>query len=381
MTLAFFPFTEPSWIWVCSGLILILGLTFLFPLIAAILHPVFFSSEPHKTARLLELNPHNDQALDLEILIPAYNESDTIRETVRSVQSAVRALLMRYPEAKVGITIGLDGSTDTTPEIARSINGVRVIDQKTNYGKWKTISHLIMASSARWIALVDCGTLWNDKLLLRCYPEFSNRKWVGMGPGYRQNLASRAERFIWWLERTLKSIENLGGGTITLHGATIFFRTPIAQQVIREMLYRPWLNDDVVLSIMMRTWGHTLYFGSDLAVGDIGVRAGRAEFNRRKRMILGNLEWIRKLFPILWRESPDVAILSLRRIFRVFWAWCLLLSYIFIAIGFHLPTVDAIVIPLPLVTVFLINSRLREALLAGLLTPVWLFKKTDVRWS
>lgn len=373
--------SETSWMWVSFGVLIFSGLTFLFPLIAALLHPLFFSNEKSKTKALLERNPHPAHAFDLEILIPAYNEADTIRDTVASVRSAVSALQSRYPHAKIGITIGLDGSTDTTPEIAKTFHGVRVVDRRQNRGKWKTIEELIMASDARWIALVDCGTLWSDELLIRCYPEFSNSRWVGIGPGYRQNLASRAERALWWLERTLKSIENRGGGTITLHGATIFFRTRVAQQVVREILFRPWLNDDVVLSIAMRTWGQTLYFGSRLSVGDIGVRAGRGEFNRRKRMILGNLEWIRDLFPSLWVDSPDVAILSLRRVFRVFWAWCLILSYVCFAFGLRLPLGIAVALPLPLLAVFLSNQRLREALFAALLTPLWLFKKTDVKWS
>lgn len=364
------------------GLLLFSGLTFLFPVLTALLYPFFFNREKTKTTELLKANPHSDDALDLEILIPAYNESDTIETTVQSVKSAVSALKAKYPEAKVAITIGLDGSTDNTPAIAKSIEGVRVIDRKQNRGKWKTIEELIMGSEARWIALCDAGTLWNDELLLRCYPEFSNRRWVGMGPGYRQNIASRAERIIWWLERTLKSIENKGGGTITLHGATIFFRTRVTQQVVKEILFRPWLNDDVVLSIAMRTWGETLYFGSDLTVGDIGIRVGRGEYNRRKRMILGNLEWIRDLFPSLWTNSPDVALLSMRRVFRVFWAWCLILSYVCIAIGLQVPLVVSLTLPIPVIVAFLANRRLREALFAALLTPLWIVKKkTTVKWS
>ena len=98
-------------------------------------------------------------------------------------------------------------------------------------------------------------------------------------------------------------------------------------------------------------------------------------------MILGNLEWIRDLFPSLWVDSPDVAILSLRRVFRVFWAWCLILSYVCFAFGLRLPLGIAVALPLPLLAVFLSNQRLREALFAALLTPLWLFKKTDVKWS
>jgi hypothetical protein len=111
----------------------------------------------------------------------------------------------------------------------------------------------------------------------------------------------------------------------------------------------------------------------------------QGSFGRRRRMMIGNVQWMREP---AWRGSRVVRTLAMRRVFRVFWAyWSLLLGA-----GIMLALIEAssgiaqmgtiagaaIIVAIPFgysrsQVVLRIVRTLGDAALASLLAPFYLF--------
>ena len=74
-----------------------------------------------------------------------------------------------------------------------------------------------------------------------------------------------------------------------------------------------------------------VYLG-DVVVNDVGTRPIE-EAGRRQRMAQGNVQWVLKLFRPVMGRNPLAAIVCLRRIFRIFWAYYLLAIVLGVALA------------------------------------------------
>lgn len=90
----------------------------------------------------------------LSVVIPAYNEEDGIEEIARRVL-AVRADLARVGVDGLELIIVDDGSKDRTVEIARSIEGVRLIQHEHNKGYGGALKTGFGASLGELIGFLD----------------------------------------------------------------------------------------------------------------------------------------------------------------------------------------------------------------------------------
>lgn len=363
------------------------GLTLFFPLMAAI--GTFFLKKGRAFTKL----PSPPTPIRLEILIPAYNEAHTIEQTLASVRRAIKKLHEVRADAQIEITVGFDGSTDSTRSIVAAFAAdagvlIKMLDRDANRGKWSTIVELAFQSRGFWSALVDSGSLWPENFLVEIASKLETSHCVGIAPGYRHTSGGALVRLIWWQERALKSLENLAGGPFSLHGATMIFRTKELCQALAELSAdsssqnRSWLNDDVVIGLILRKKGRIDYLGDSICVGDCGIKESGGEIQRRKRLILGNVEWIQSLFPQTLNEAPLLALLALRRIMRVLWAYHLLFSVfcmgMLLGAGWLLSIGTAALIA----GVGAMSRRLREAGWVSLTAPMLLFRKNSpVTWS
>lgn len=72
--------------------------------------------------------------MKLTIVIPALNEEEAIGGTICRCQQAIPTICENSPVADVELIVVSDGSTDRTPEIARSFQGVSLIEFEQNQG-------------------------------------------------------------------------------------------------------------------------------------------------------------------------------------------------------------------------------------------------------
>ncbi|AIZ44381.1 glycosyl transferase family 2 [Deinococcus radiopugnans] len=88
-------------------------------------------------------DPHSPQAPSVAVVIPAYNEADTVADVVR-------VGLGLTPQ----VVVASDGSDDDTAAVARAA-GARVVELAENGGKGAALSAALDATDAEFIVMLD----------------------------------------------------------------------------------------------------------------------------------------------------------------------------------------------------------------------------------
>jgi glycosyltransferase involved in cell wall biosynthesis len=304
--------------------------------------PMFVLGLPQLIARVRKsygrmsvpyVEKNSRQPLALSILIPVFQAPSELEKTLRSIEEA-----RRFPERagldSIEICIGIDGDCSECEEVAES-HTVNIFRTHENQGKWRTLKRLVECSGpSQWIAFVDAGVEWSEDLLVNCAQSFHQQDIMGIAPTYRIKNAGRMSRLFWWIESFIKRAENFVGGPISVHGATVLYRRSELVTALHELGGVSWINDDVVIPLVMRTMfpEKKIIYQGTMGVHDIVQQEGSDSGRRRLRLALGNCQWIKWLYPRIWQRNRSIAILALRRIARVVWAWWLL----FLSLGISL---------------------------------------------
>jgi len=90
----------------------------------------------------------------LSVVIPAYNEEDGIAAVAQRVLS-VRSELPAVGIDDLELIVVDDGSRDRTPEIVRSLPGVRLLSHKVNGGYGAALKTGFAAARGEWIGFLD----------------------------------------------------------------------------------------------------------------------------------------------------------------------------------------------------------------------------------
>ena len=309
------------WAFFIAGLIGALGATIIFPILAA--------RRGHEM-QLLLLSPKHCPVRSLSVLIPAHNESGVIGATVRSVINSKQALLsVTDPSIDISITVAADACTDETGQEARQAGAeVKILSAvSAEHSKWNTLHELVRNCTSDIVVLADSGILWPRELLQGVVHAFEDDAVAAVAPAYRNPGGGVIERLIWVAESFIKGLEARAGGPVSVHGATVAYRREELLAVLDLLGREHWLNDDVVIPLALRSsFPHSrIVYASQLIVSDSPEAGARtklgSEFGRRRRMVVGNAQWISRLLPGAWKANPSAAVLALRRVFRVLWCW------------------------------------------------------------
>ena len=293
-------------IWFLSlGLIGLLAMTVLFPVLGSLLYRFFGPSSSDAV-----VNPSHS---DWVILIPVHNDLVHLQATLTSLPRSVR------------IVVGLDACTDKSEEYLAA-KGIEF--KKFSFkSKWLVLQELVKEVSEARVALVDVGAIWPSGII-----EELNRYWalpdtIAVAPTYRPKDSGALEAWAWRLEACLKGIENLAGGPVAIHGASVCYSRPALQAAFDGLvLSSQWKNDDVVIPLCLRMLfprGRIRYVKS-LAIQDLGIQRGGFPLRRRLRMLIGNIEVARWAFSGFGSRFSIAHVLFLRRMARVLWVYDLL---------------------------------------------------------
>jgi glycosyltransferase involved in cell wall biosynthesis len=84
------------------------------------------------------------------VVVPAFNEAERIGDVLRAIRSAPLTL---------EILVVNDGSSDETAAVARSVDGVRVLDLPFNVGKGGAMIHGASATDAELVLFLDADLI------------------------------------------------------------------------------------------------------------------------------------------------------------------------------------------------------------------------------
>ncbi len=188
----------------------------------------------------------------VSLLIPCYNEEDTIEETVEHL------LTLNYPHYE--IIIINDGSSDNTSKVARDLvakhNCVRFIDLKKNSGKANALHLGLLASKGEFLVCIDSDALLDPDALRYMIPHFTtehNGERVGAVTGNprvrnRTSLLSRMQLVEYAsIIGAIKRTQRILGKVMTVSGVVVAFRK-------RALLDCGLWDRDVITEDIAVTW-------------------------------------------------------------------------------------------------------------------------------
>ena len=268
------------------------------------------------------------------LVIPVFNDADLLTRTLKNLQLC----LSKKPKSTLGnvrVIVVADGCSEDSVSIARAA-GVEVLANEQNLGKWSSIKrgaleaarlpagdHPKRANFPDWIGFVDCGVEWQSDFIERAAKYLTDSSVVALAPAYRHKTSTVFSRCLWKMEATFKRFESLARGPVSVHGATVLYRTAPLLAAFDRLGNEKWLNDDVVLPMMVRCLcpSQRIVYREDLQVFDRSPRAPERATAQRHRMMHGNLQWIRLLLPMVARADFPTFFVAMRRVARVFWAY------------------------------------------------------------
>jgi cellulose synthase/poly-beta-1,6-N-acetylglucosamine synthase-like glycosyltransferase len=116
----------------------------------------------------------------VSVLIPAFNEEETIGKTIQSV------LDIEYPEGKKEVIVINDSSTDKTREIVESFGDkVRLLNNKKNRGKAYSLNRAIKISRGEFIACIDADSVVEGNILNKMVGYFEDEEIACVTPALK----------------------------------------------------------------------------------------------------------------------------------------------------------------------------------------------------
>ena len=126
----------------------------------------------------------NNPETGLSVVIPCYNESGAIAETVKRLQAALSPLEVKYELIVVD-----DGSTDGTLEIVSNLP-VRVLRNLVNSGYGFSLARGIEAAGYDTIAIIDADLTYHEDDLVKLFEIYRTGFDMCVGVRERENLNS-----------------------------------------------------------------------------------------------------------------------------------------------------------------------------------------------
>lgn len=345
--------------------------TWLAPCLAVIARK--FTSLKHKNPA-----PHStaQQSFSLDVLIPAHNEKDSLPKSIQFLKSLAQDQKACVQSLKV--IVGL--SNWNTYDAVQASQGADEVIEINEGSKWTALYKLIQAARADWVALIDSGVIWSPTTLAELSKHNQDGTVMAFNPTYTEQNPGVVQRLIWGLERNLKRIENFAGGPISLHGACIFYRRKELLEVMNYLQNsrqnnQEWFNDDVVIPLIMREKfpQNQIVYSNICSSLDLLPSFNTNELSRRRRMLLGNIQWVSMFLGHLTRGSLQLFFLAVRRIARMMWAWWFILAAL--GVGLIIPwLLPAGILFLISLSFFSAGKRILEAARVSIFFPVYFYR-------
>lgn len=316
----------------------------------------------------------------VSIVLPAYNEEECILDKLKNLEERCQELNDKYE-----VIIGSDGSTDKTVAITKEYISQRALQrwkvvEFENSGKCQTINRLIAQTSGEVIISTDCDTRLAPMAIAELVNELRNDQKVGCVssvPQYDLGDASIQQKY-WSIDVSIREAESKIGKLIVLNGWLYGLRRnayqPIPAGTMADDLWIP-------VTIILTGW-KCIQCKKSVAMCDRTDED--AELQRRRRVIVGGMDVVRRLWPRIVKSPLTLFLILSHKVNRWFlfvWLMCCFFSLLaitdwnlFIVFGCTFAGLLA-----------LVNKRLRNILIS-LAMPIPAFwevmnKKDFARWD
>jgi biofilm PGA synthesis N-glycosyltransferase PgaC len=220
------------------------------------------------------------------VIVVAHNEGARIEAKIANLLS------LDYPEDRLQIVVGSDGSTDDTVERARRCTDSRVT--VTDFSQWRgkpaVLNDLVSAARSEIILFADARQRFDRRVLRELVSHFADPA-VGAVSGELRiapaegTTAGRGAAFYWRYEAFIRRCESRAGSTVGATGAVYAIRRALFEPIPEDTLL-----DDVLVPLRIVRAGYAVRFEPDAKAYDVACASAAAEYVRKVRTIAGNFQ-------------------------------------------------------------------------------------------
>ncbi len=195
------------------------------------------------------------QDVYLSVIIPAYNESERLPQTLRRVHQYLSGDSFTYE-----ILVVLDGPTDRTREVLDKVSGeisnVRVVDRLVNRGKGYTVKEGMLRASGRVRLFTDADNSTDISHFDKMKPLFDDGCDVVIASRNARDIAGARQAVPQaWYKRAIGQIGNLFVQLLAVRGiwdtqcGFKAFRAEAAERIFAQTTINGWGFDIEVLAL------------------------------------------------------------------------------------------------------------------------------------
>lgn len=256
-----------------------------------VIHPVVLvlvsRKIENKTASKAQLT---SEYPEVDMVMPMYNESACVEQKLENL------LELDYPHAKLNVYIGLDGCTDATRQIIEQVSSERrfnemnivLIDFPVNRGKIKVLNDLMTVGQSDYVFLTDASALLPANAVTALVAQLQQDKVGAVSAGYKLHKSGQEGESAYWNYQTqVKRAESELGSVIGAHGSCYALRRDLFKALPAETI-----NDDFIIPMNIISQGYRVIYDTDVVALELEGSSTTQDFNRRKRLSLGNIQQV-----------------------------------------------------------------------------------------
>ncbi len=260
------------------------------------------------------------------MVVAVYNEEGVMAEKIANFRA------LDYPEDRLSLLVGSDGSSDGTHAVLERESDARVSWHGFDRGgKLRTINRLMQHVQTPIVVFCDANSMYAPDAIRKLVRHFADDA-VGAVCGNLQLLSSNesvggeGERTYWTYENYIKHWE---AQYQTALGATggIY--------AIRSALFQPQpehtqVADDLLLPLRITAEGHRVVYESEAVATESTSPSMRAEFRRKVRVARTSFNCLPQLLPIFGRYPLRVRVMIF---FHKFLRWLAPFFFLLVALS------------------------------------------------
>jgi len=224
------------------------------------------------------------------VLIPAYNEEDTIIKTMTSV------IELDYPKDKIELIVVNDGSKDATPELVKRFikkhkdRRIILINQK-NSGKWVCLNRGLKIAKGEFFVCLDADSFITKNALKKMLLHFEDDKTAVVLPIMKVKNPKNILQKIQWYEYIVNMFyQKMSSSLNCLHvapGPFSLYKTEILKKV--GGFKYGFATEDLEIVFRLQKYHYRIIQVSEAEVYTIAPDNFKAFYKQRKRWNKGSL--------------------------------------------------------------------------------------------
>jgi cellulose synthase/poly-beta-1,6-N-acetylglucosamine synthase-like glycosyltransferase len=259
-------------------------------------YPLFVALQARLRPRAVRAAWQHGASPSVTVVIAVRNEVATIARRIDNILAQV------YPRDRITVIVACNGSTDGTEDVARERSRadarVRVIVSGAADGKAGALNAALAEATADLIVFADARQTFAPDAIARLVEPFGDET-VGAVTGRllvrRSELASvEGVRLYWGMETRLRDAESRSGSVVGATGAIYAIRRALFPGIPPRLIL-----DDVYVPLRIAMAGSRVVMAGRAIAFDVAASDQRAEYARKRRTMVGNLQLIRAIPEVL----------------------------------------------------------------------------------